>query len=193
MPRMRLGIFGGSFDPFHAGHFLVAQAAMEEACLDRVFFVPAAQSPFKHDDQASSAEHRLRWLRLALQGCSDYFVDDQELQRGGVSYAIETVLSYRDRYPDAQLFYLIGADHVPTLQQWRRSPELAQLVEFLIVPRPGEALCSITEPFSGQYLKGFPLEVSSSTIRLRLRERLSIRGLVHPKVEEDIVKLGIYL
>ena len=83
MPRMRLGIFGGSFDPFHAGHFLVAQAAMEEACLDRVFFVPAAQSPFKHDDQASSAEHRLRWLRLALQGCSDYFVDDQELQRGG--------------------------------------------------------------------------------------------------------------
>ena len=90
-------------------------------------------------------------------------------------------------------FYLIGADHVPTLQQWRRAPELAQLVEFLIVPRPGEAPCSISEPFSGQYLKGFPLEVSSSTLRLRLRERLSIRGLVHPKVEEDIVKRGIYL
>ena len=187
MPRMRLGIFGGSFDPFHAGHFLVAQAPWRKLVWIGSF-CSAAQSPFKHDDQASSAEHR-SVAALALQGCSDYFVDDRSCSGG--FHAIETVLSYRDRYPDAQLFYLIGADHVPTPNNGAGHRNWPNWSNSHRSTTWRSALLDLRTLLGN--LKGFPLEVSSSTLRLRLRERLSIRGLVHPKVEEDIVKRGIYL
>ena len=113
---------------------------------------------------------------IGLAGLFDFFfVDDQSRSGGGISMRLKrcSVIGIGILMLS---FYLIGADHVPTLQQWRRAPELAQLVEFLIVPRPGEAPCSISEPFSGQYLKDFARSFPS-TLRLRLRERLSIRGL----------------
>ena len=87
--KMKLGLFGGSFDPVHLGHLLVAQAAMEELGLDRLFFIPAAQSPFKPENKPAPASARLQWLRLALAGKTNCEVDDQEIRRGGVSYTIE--------------------------------------------------------------------------------------------------------
>src|SRR6185503_11785142 len=104
----RIGLFGGSFDPVHLGHLLVAQAACEELELDRLFFIPAAQSPFKPTSQPASAEIRLRMLRLALVGKSNYEIDDQEVRRGGVSFTIETVRAYKARFPNSELFYLLG-------------------------------------------------------------------------------------
>ena len=127
----RLGLFGGSFDPVHQGHLLVALAASEELKLDRLFFIPAAQSPFKPETKAASAAERLRLLRLALAGQVHYEIDDQEIRRGGVSYTINTVMDYRRRFPEAKLFYLVGADHVPQLPKWRAAEELAKLVERL--------------------------------------------------------------
>src|SRR5208282_5525464 len=106
---MKIGLFGGSFDPVHLGHLLVAQAAMEELGLDRLFFIPAAQSPFKPDHQPASAVVRLRLLRLALAGKTHCEVDDQEIRRGGVSYTVDTLRGYAGRFPGARLFYLIGA------------------------------------------------------------------------------------
>ena len=100
---MKLGLFGGSFDPVHLGHLLVAQAAMEELGLDRLFFIPAAQSPFKPESQPAPASARLQWLRLALAGKTNYEVDDQEIRRGGVSYTIETLRDYARRFPKAQI------------------------------------------------------------------------------------------
>ena len=105
----------------------------------RLFFIPAAQSPFKPDSQPTPAEERLRLLRLALAGKTWCEVDEQEIQRGGVSYTIDTVRDYARRFPGASLFYLIGADHVPQLPQWRAAEELARLVEFVVIPRPGQA------------------------------------------------------
>src|SRR5690349_14974474 len=104
----RIGLFGGSFDPVHLGHLLVAQAACEEYRLDRLFFVPAAQSPFKPERVPAPASLRLRMLRLALAGRGDYAVDEQEIIRGGPSYTIDTVRAYRKQHPKATLFYLIG-------------------------------------------------------------------------------------
>src|ERR1700746_2111209 len=104
----RIGLFGGSFDPVHYGHLLVAQAAREELGLDRLFFIPAAQSPFKPESKPGPANERLRLLRLALAGQDWSEVDPQEIQRGGVSYTIETVRSYARRFPEAALFYLVG-------------------------------------------------------------------------------------
>src|SRR6185436_13995352 len=111
----RIGLFGGSFDPVHLGHLLVAQAAREELGLERLFFIPAAQSPFKPDQKPTPAEERLRLLRLALAGRAWAEIDEQEIERGGVSYTIDTARDYAARFPGDRLCYLIGADHVEQL------------------------------------------------------------------------------
>jgi nicotinate-nucleotide adenylyltransferase len=189
----RIGLFGGSFDPVHLGHLLVAQAAYEELQLSRLFFVPASQSPFKPESRPAPASVRLRMLRLALAGQSHYEVDDQEIKRGGTSFSIDTVRDYVSRYPAAQIFYLIGADHVSQLPKWRAADELAKLVEFVVIPRPGAMDILAQPPFRLRGLQGFPLGVSSSQIRARVQAGLPIDGLVPGPVAEAIRNSKLYL
>ncbi|HMP83167.1 MAG TPA: nicotinate (nicotinamide) nucleotide adenylyltransferase [Verrucomicrobiota bacterium] len=189
---MKLGLFGGSFDPVHLGHLLVAQAAIEELALDRLFFIPAAQSPFKTTTQHAPAGERLRWLRLALAGRTDCEVDDQEIRRGGISYSVDTLRGYAQRFSGAKLYYLIGADNVAKLPQWRDPSELAQLAEFVVVPRPGQPEVSFPSPFQGRMLAGFPLGVSSSQIRARVKAGLRIDHLLPPAVADAIQSSGCY-
>lgn len=189
----RLGLYGGSFDPVHCGHLLVAQAACEELALTRLFFIPAAQSPFKPEGVPAPAGERLRMLRLALAGQSHCEIDEQELRRGGTSFTVDTVRDYVRRFPQAQLFYLIGADHVPTLPAWREAGELARALEFVVIPRPGQPPVPLPWPFRGRELAGFPLGVSSSQIRNRVRSGLAIQGLVPDAVAEAIQNSKLYL
>jgi len=191
--EQKIGIYGGSFDPVHFGHLLVAQAAIEELGLDKLFFVPAAQSPFKTDDKPAPAEIRLRLLRLALTGKTNCEIDVQEIQRGGTSFAIETVRDYAKRFPKAKLFYLIGADNVATLNKWKEPEELAKLVEFVAIPRPGEKPAEFPKSFRGRLLKGFPVAISSSQIRERVKACLPIENLVPPFVAEAIRNNRLYL
>jgi nicotinate-nucleotide adenylyltransferase len=191
--KLRLGLFGGSFDPVHCGHLLVAQAACEELQLARLFFIPAAQSPFKPQNVPAPAADRLRLLRLALAGAPHYEIDEQELRRGGTSFTIETVRDYATRFPQSELFYLIGADHVPTLPAWRDAASLAQLAGFVVIPRPGQPPVSLPPPFQGRQLTGFPLGVSSSQIRRRIQNGQSVQGLVPDTVAEAIRNSGLYL
>jgi nicotinate-nucleotide adenylyltransferase len=195
MSRMapRLGIYGGSFDPVHNAHLLVAQAAAEELQLERLFFVPAAQSPFKPGSEPAPANERLRLLRLALAGRPKCALDDQEIRRGGVSYTIDTVRDFQQRHPGAELFYLIGADHVATLPQWKAADELARRVRFVVIPRPGSTQVKWPAPFQGVELKGFPLGVSSSQVRARVRAGLPIDLLVPPAVAEAMHNNRLYL
>jgi nicotinate-nucleotide adenylyltransferase len=190
---MRIGLFGGSFDPVHLGHLLVAQAAWEELGLERLYFIPAAQSPFKPGRTPTAAAERLRLLRLALAGRSHYELDEQETRRGGISYTIDTVRDYRKRFPGAELFALIGADSVAGLPQWREAGELAKLVEFVAVPRPGEGAPAFASPFRGRVLKGFPLAVSASQIRERVKAGMAIDHLVPQAVAEAIGNYRLYL
>jgi len=189
----RVGLFGGSFDPVHCGHLLVAQAACEELALSRLFFIPAAQSPFKPQEVPAPAEQRLRLLRLGLAGQTLYEIDEQELERGGLSFTIDTVRDYGRRFPQAQLCYLIGADHVATLPAWREAEELARLVELVVIPRPGQPSTPLPPPFRGRELTGFPLGVSSSQIRSRIKRGLSIQGLVPDAVAEAMRNSKLYL
>jgi len=189
----RIGLLGGSFNPVHLGHLLVAQAAREELQLARLFFIPAAQSPFKPGLPLAPAEQRLRLLRLALAGQTDCDIDEQEIKRGGVSYTIDTVRDYARRFPDAQLFYLMGADHVPHLTKWRDADELARLVEFVVLRRPGQVPAPLPAPFRGRALVGFPLGVSSSQIRERVKAGLPIDLFVGPAVAEAIRNNRLYL
>jgi nicotinate-nucleotide adenylyltransferase len=190
---LRLGLFGGVFNPVHLGHLLLARAALEELRLDRLFFIPAWQSPFKPDSPTAPPNLRLRWLRLALAGQTHCELDDQELRRGGVSYTIDTLRDYAKKFPEANLFYLIGADNVPKLNQWREAGELAKLAEFAAVPRPGEIISEFPGPFRGVALKGHPLEISSSEIRARVKAGLSIQYLVPPFVARAIADSRAYL
>lgn len=189
----RVGLFGGSFDPVHCGHLLVAQAALEELRLSRLFFIPAAQSPFKPQSVPAPASERLRLLRLALAGQTCCEIDEQEIQRGGVSFTIGTVRGYAGRFPGAELFYLIGADHVPSLPKWREAAELARLAEFVVIPRPGQGPAKFPPPFRGRELVGFPLGVSSSQVRARVKAGLDIHHLVPDAVAEGIRNSGLYL
>ncbi|MCX8090161.1 MAG: nicotinate (nicotinamide) nucleotide adenylyltransferase [Verrucomicrobiae bacterium] len=188
----RIGLFGGSFDPVHLGHLLVARAALEELGLDRLFFIPAAQSPFKVGQAHAPGAVRARLLRLALAGWTRCEVDEQELRRGGVSYTIETVRDYARRFAGAELFYLIGADNVAALPSWREAGELARLTEFVVIPRPGETPGAFPAPFRGRVLRGFPCAVSSSEIRGRVRAGLPVEPLVPPAVAEAIRVEGLY-
>jgi len=189
----RIGLFGGSFDPVHLGHLLVAQAAREELELTRLFFIPAAQSPLKPERQPTSGPERLRLLRLALAGKTWIEIDEQELDRGGLSYTIDTLRDYASRFAGASLFYLIGADHVPRLLKWREAEALARLAEFIVIPRPGQAQVACPPPFRGRQLAGFPLAISSSQIRARVRAGMPIEHLVPASVAEAIGNYRLYL
>ena len=188
----RIGLYGGSFDPVHLGHLLVAQAAREELGLERLFFIPAAQSPFKPGCLPTAGADRVRLLRLALAGKTWCELDEQELHRGGVSYTIDTLRDYHQRFPDAEIYYLIGGDHVEKLRSWRDADELARVAEFVVVPRPGQAEIPFPKPFRGCTLKGFPLGVSSSQIRARVKARELIDHLVPATVAEAIHNSGLY-
>jgi nicotinate-nucleotide adenylyltransferase len=190
---MKLGLFGGTFDPVHLGHLLVAQAAVEELGLDKLFFIPVAQSPFKPENKPAPDSVRLQLLRLALAGKTNYEVDEQEIRRGGVSYTIETLRDYAKRFPAAKLFYLVGADNISKLTGWREANELAKLAEFISIPRPGESAVEFPKPFRGQILKGFPIGISSSQIRARVKAGLPVENLVPPFVAGAIRNNQLYL
>jgi|ERR1700722_1133520 len=189
----RIGLFGGSFDPVHLGHLLVAQAAIEELGLDKLFFVPAAQSPFKSENEIATAQIRLQLLRLALARKTNCEIDEQEIKRGGISYSIETLRDYAKKFSSARLFYLIGADNISKLSEWREAPELAKLAEFVAIPRPGESTAEFPKPFRGRILNGFPIEISSSQIRARVKANLPVENLVPPFVAEAILAAKLYV
>lgn len=189
----RIGLYGGSFDPIHTGHVLVGQAAIEELQLTRLFFIPAARSPFKPEQQPAPCEQRLAMIRLALAGRTNCEVDDFEIQRGGTSFTIDTVRYFTQRFPAAKLFYLVGADNVAGLPKWREAEELAGRAEFAVIPRPGETPTPLPAPFRGQYLAGFPFGVSASQIRARVRAGQPIEPLVPAAVAEFINNNRLYL
>jgi nicotinate-nucleotide adenylyltransferase len=190
---MKLGLYGGSFDPVHLGHLLVAQAAVEELGLDKLFFIPAAQSPFKPENQPAPDAVRLQLLRLALTGKTNCEIDEQEVRRGGVSYTVDTLRDYAKKYSGAGIFYLIGADNAAKLNEWREPAELAKLAEFVAVPRPGGAPAVFPPPFRSRTLKGFPFDVSSSQIRARVKAGLPIEHLVPPFVADAIHAARLYV
>src|ERR1700704_1776922 len=130
----KIGIYGGTFDPIHHGHLILARQACEELSLDQLIFVPAALSPFKKAAHASG-DARLSMLRAAIEGQAGFSADDCELKRPPPSYSIDTVLQIREREPKAELCWLIGADNVGALSKWHRFEELRKLVQFVVLDR----------------------------------------------------------
>jgi nicotinate-nucleotide adenylyltransferase len=172
---------------------LIAQAAREELGLSHLFFIPAAQSPFKPGVQLAPAAERLRLLRLALAGQSHCSIDDQEIVRGGVSYSIDTVRNFAARFPGRELWYIVGGDHARLLPKWRDAEDLAKLANFAVIPRPDQGSNVLPPPFRGQTLRGWVFDVSASQIRERIGQGLPITWLVPAAVEEAIRNSRLYL
>ena len=187
-----IAVLGGSFDPVHNGHVMIARSALEELELDRLIVMPAAQSPFKPDQQLAPAEARMEWLRLAFVGEPKVEISSWELDRGGVSYSIDTLRALAVAHPKAELFYLVGADHVATLTEWREADALAAAATFVVVPRPGASAVEFPSPFRGRVLTGNPVAISASEIRDRLRAGESVADFVPPKVAQMLNSMQIY-
>jgi len=195
--RMKIGLMGGTFDPIHIGHLLAAQSVCEELELDEVWFMPANVPPHKEQSTGSAAaQQRLEMVRLAVAGHDRFRTTAVELEKGGVSYSIETVLLLREQHPGFDFYYIIGADMVRYLPKWVRIDELAKLVTFVGLQRPGyDAGTEELPPHirAAVRLASMPqIELSSTLIRERRAAGLPVRYMVPDRVNEYIEVNRLY-
>lgn len=188
---MKIGILGGSFDPIHFGHLLMAQSAVEALGLDVVFFVPAFCSPFKTRHPVPDASKRLAMVKEAIKGNKAFKCYGGELRRGRVSYTIDTLKELKTKYPKAKFYLLMGADNLRTFQRWKDPQGILRLARLVILNRPG---------FDKNYPKHWPyvkidmpaVDISSSDIRGRLNLRKSIWYLTPKAVIQYIKRYKLY-
>ncbi len=192
---MKIGFLGGSFDPVHFGHLLAAQDALEQFPLDRLILMPAAQAPLKPNDVQSSAEDRLAMLRAATEWDRRFELSDFELRRGGISYTIDSARHFRALYPNDELYWVIGGDQLPNLHQWKDIGELAKLVQFIFLERPGYPVKARVEipGLSLHRCDGHLLAISSTELRERTRRGRSLDYFVPHKAIVYIRERGLYL
>ena len=181
----KIGICGGTFDPIHHAHLILARAAREQLELEKVIFIPAAVSPFR-DTPVASPEMRLSMVRAAIAGEEGFTCDDCELRRAPPSYTIDTVEEIRKREMNTEIYCLVGEDNAPTLPKWHRFNELEKMVRFIVLDRSGT-----------QSSHSFPtvrrkIDISATDIRKRVASGRSIRYLVPPAVEEIISQGNLY-
>ena len=191
---VKIGFLGGSFDPVHFGHLMAAQDAYEQHHLDRLILVPAAQAPLKPSDVQSSAEDRLAMIRASVEWDTRFEISDVELRRGGVSYTIDSARHFRALYPQDDLFWIMGGDQLPNLHLWRDIEELATLVEFIFLERPGFPVRA-TPHIPGLRLHrcdGHLLAMSSTELRERTRRGLSLDYFVPHKAIVYIKEHSLY-
>lgn len=192
---MRLAIFGGSFDPPHIGHLLVADDATSQLALDRVVFVPAATQPLKAGRASASGAQRLEMTRLLVDGDARFDVSSVELDRAGLSYTVDTLAHFAAQFASAERFLLLGADVLATFASWREPERVVQLARPVILERGGEEPPRLPAGVTMQALRRLPtrrVDISSTEIRERVREGKSIRGFVTDNVSAYIARHGLY-
>jgi nicotinate-nucleotide adenylyltransferase len=211
---MRIGIFGGTFNPVHQGHLIAAEEIRQRFQLQRIIFVPSARPPHKPNLELMDAKHRLEMARLAIEGNPHFDISSIELDRSGYSYSVETVQSFRKEFgEDAALFFIIGADAFPELNSWHEPERLIGLCNFIVLSRPGfsfdEVFQRVEETFgikdheekdrvslpNGHFLylaEITPVGISSTLIRSRIREGGAIKYLLPEPVESYILSNNLY-
>ena len=184
---MKLGFYGGTFDPIHHGHLILAREAVEKLGLDRLFFIPNALSPHKQETQPAPDTLRAEMIRVAIEDEPRFDLEEMEINRSGVSYTIDTILALRERFgAKAKFFYLVGEDNIAALSTWRRIDELQKMVTFVILCRSEHKT-----PYSYQTIQR-RIDISSTEIRKRIANGQSIRYLVPDKVHDLILSNDLY-
>ncbi len=190
--RLRIGLFGGSFDPVHSGHLQLARAALSEFRLDRIIFIPARQPPHKQQRKMTAVAHRCAMLSLALRPYRSFRVSKYELNRPSTTYTYQTLRYFHRRFPRAELFFIIGSDSLAELHAWKRSGLLAKLSVFIAGKRPDAPAGKYLFPGDVRFLKKPIRRVSSSDIRERGAKGRSLKGLVPEAVRKYILKQKLY-
>ncbi|MEI8122045.1 MAG: nicotinate-nucleotide adenylyltransferase [bacterium] len=199
----RLGVLGGTFNPVHLGHLIMAQDALEHFELSKVVFVPCALPPHKSVAELAPARHRLAMLETAIEGDLRFEVSDIEIQRGGTSYTVETLRILAAEHPGVELYFIIGADSLPELHLWREVESLLSLCRVVTIARPGvnldvlqTATMNLKDPWPvrirSDIRMGHMVNVSSSDVRYRVAEGMGIRYLVPSGVEMYIAEHSLY-
>lgn len=202
---MKIGLFGGTFDPIHHGHLIIARDAVEGLGLDALHFIPNHLSPHKLDSSPATPPHlRAEMLRGAIAGESRFHLYEGELERKGTSFSIDTVLEFRQQHPAAQLFYLIGEDNLPDLHTWHRISELLELSTFVVQARdrrsrsgtplmPDAPRLTPEQKALLHFLPQRQIDISASEIRKRVAKRQSIRYFVPESVHDIIIRHHLYI
>ena len=200
---MRVGVFGGTFDPVHYGHLLLAETCREQCRLDRVLFLPASIPPHKQTWRLTPAERRVEMLRLAIGGHEAFLVSELEIQRGGVTYTVDTLTALQEQQPQDELFFLMGADSLHDLPTWREAARICSLAVPVVVRRRGTpepdfgVLADLVSADRLQLIRRhqvqMPLvEFSSTAIRQAVAAGRSIRYQTPRAVEKYIETQGLY-
>jgi len=188
---MRIGILGGTFNPIHIGHLILAEEALSKLKLDNVVLVPTYIPPHKHVEGGVKPQDRLKMVELAIADNDSFKVSTFELDSKKKSYSIETLKEFRNNYgEDAQLFFITGSDLLKDLFSWKNVNEIFKMSKFIVAPRPGYPVKNVPEEVETVVIT--PIEISSEDIRKRLKEGKSIRYLVPEKVRRYIVKHSLY-
>jgi len=185
----QIGILGGTFDPPHYGHLLIANEVLSTLQLDEIWLMPNREPPHKHKSDLVSNEDRVQMLKAAIQDNPDFKIQTIELDREGPSYTFDTMKMINARYPDDRFFFIIGADMIEYLPKWHKIDELVELVQFVGVDRPFH---SHVTTFPILYVDVPAMEVSSSMIRERLENGKSVRYLLPEPVIEYIKERHLY-
>ena len=192
----RIGIFGGSFDPIHVGHLLMADVALNECGLERILFIPASAPPHKPQGSSASPEQRWEMVQMAVSDHSGFMASDMEMHRPGASFTLDTLTELRTHpeWKDARFSLLLGSDMLLDFIHWKQPDDILEQADLLIADRPGFDLRDAEERFlrRAAFVKTPRLDISSSEIRRRVREGKSIRYWVPVCVERFILKTGIY-
>lgn len=183
---MKIGLYGGTFDPVHHAHLLLARDALEQLGLDRLIFIPNQLSPHKQMTEPAPAAARLAMIEAAIAGEPRFGVDDLELRREPPSYTIETLLEWVERHPDAEFYFLLGQDNLAELPTWRRIEEVTRLARLVVFHRSDER---VQHPYLTLPRR---VEISASEIRRRVAKGLSIRYLVPDEVARIITQHHLY-
>lgn len=194
---MRLGIYGGAFDPVHLGHLLLAEQAREQCQLDEIWFVPTRRPPHK-DFELTEGRHRVEMLKFALAGHRQFVVKTLELEREEVSWTVDTLTRIQQQQPEASLFFLMGADSLHDLPTWREPERIARLATIVAVNRGTQACEQYLKPLAPnianrvRFVTMPGVALSATDIRQRVKHRQSIRYMVPRAVEEYIAQQGLY-
>jgi len=191
---VKLGLFGGTFDPPHIGHLIVAQDAMASLGLDRVLFIPAAVPPHKLDKVVTPAAERLAMLAAAIEGDIRFGIDTVELDRTGPSYTVDTVEALSRQYGNDELYLLLGADQFAEFRTWREPERVAELVNIVVLSREGAPAASAAEleAFRARWVGVTRIDVSSTGIRERCAAGEPIRYHVPAAVERYLETHEVY-
>ena len=200
---MKIGVLGGSFNPIHSGHIMMGLAAKERLSLEVVILVPAKHPPHKKEKELAKAEDRLRMTELAAEKYQGFVVSDVELKRKETSYTINTIKQLQREFPQAEMYFIIGADTIVELPSWKDIDELTELCRFVAISREGsskkdfDCLADIfskekIEKLKKLFLEVQPIAVSATEIREKVARGESITGLVPREVEDYIIEKGLY-